>query len=171
MNYWIDGYNLILRQPDHRQWTLEQSRERLLRSLDSLKIPVQVFFDAQRFTGTQHAIPRSSSFVSCRFIKSETADDAIVAGLRQVQASEVTVVTDDRELRLRCRQLGANTVGVMRFMERLNRANVPASTRKKRSKPDRKPDSPSGGNRENLSSSEVDDWMDYFGLDEDWKPD
>lgn len=165
MEYWIDGYNLILRKRWTETLTLEQSRDKLLSAVTALDVPVRVFFDASKAGGHgggpgSHASP--STKVTPRFIRDGSADDAMVDALRGVPKGSVTLVTDDRELRGRARQLGANALGVSKFLERLEKRRSPISpprTRNGKTAPGEKPT--------HISKKQVQDWMDWFGFDED----
>ena len=99
------------------------------------------------------------------FVRDKSADDAIADALRSTPKGTVTVVTDDRELRGRARQLGANTCSVDRFLDKLKKTYAPQSKpsqRDGRTAPSEKPG--------HVSKRQVDDWMKYFGFDEDEDP-
>ena len=165
MEYWVDGYNLILRKHWNAKATLQQARDRLLSAVTALGGPVRVFFDASKpgAGGRQPGTP--STRVAATFVRDKSADDAIADALRSTPKGTVTVVTDDRELRGRARQLGANTCGVDRFLEKLEKAYAPQSKPTQRggdAAPSEKPG--------HISKRQVDDWMKYFGFDEDEDP-
>lgn len=167
METWLDGYNVILRQGWNKKASLEEARARLLTAVAALKQPVRVYFDAQKFPGRVTRSEASSPDVRAIFVREGSADDAIVEDLRG--ASGVTVITDDRELRNRARQLKANAVGVDKFIKRLQHAVAPLS------KPTRKPRGTRSEKEQDrsrsLSGKDVEDWLDFMGLDEDWQPD
>ena len=167
MEYWIDGYNLILRRGGPRPDELmEAARERLLRGATALAVPMRIYFDASGGGGPAVAA-RSQGAVRAIYVGDRSADDQMVSDLRaHGNPRDVTIVTDDRELRQRARQLKANTLGVARFGERLDRAVSPAS-HPAPGRPEKGEARPAGGN---LSKKQVDEWLDYFGIDEDWKP-
>ncbi len=71
------------------------------------------------------------------------------------------MVTDDRELKLRVKGLGATSLGVAKFAERLRVESAPKSAA---------PAKPAEKKDKRLSSSEVDDWMQFFGFDENEDP-
>jgi len=161
VEYWIDGYNLILRKRWNATMTLEQSREKLLAAVTGLGVPVRVFFDASRpGAGGQGGHSRSTR-VTPVFVRDRSADDAMADALRSAQKGVVTVVTDDRELRGRVRQLGANALGVTKFLERVEKKTGPRSqpgAHGRKVPPGEKPG--------HVSRKQVDDWMNWFGFDE-----
>ena len=95
------------------------------------------------------------------FVRQGTADEAMISALRNQPKGSVTLVTDDRELRGRAKQLGANTCGVGKFMERLDRRGQPKPS-KGRSTGSKK----SGEKPTRVSKKEVEDWINWFGFDE-----
>jgi hypothetical protein len=99
------------------------------------------------------------------FVTGGTADDAMAEALRGAPRNQVTLVTDDRELRGRARQLGANTCGVNRFLVKLDKKISPVTKPRGRDAPT----SPDGKPR-HVSAKDVDDWMNYFGFDKDEDP-
>ena len=165
MEYWVDGYNLILRKGWDREVSLDAARARLVRDAALLDLPVRVYFDASKgkvVAGAALGSPR----VKVVFTRSGTADDAIAAELRGAAKSGVVVVTDDRELRGRAKQLGAVSVGVDKFLKRLELAVSPVV----------RPPAPKskaktlGADPEvrdaRPSPREVDEWMKIFGFDD-----
>lgn len=162
MEYWVDGYNLILRRRWNAQATLEQARDRLLSAVAGLGVQVRVFFDASKPGAGGPVTGSPSTKVVSTFVRDGTADDAMAEALRAAPKGTVTVVTDDRELRGRARQLGANTCGVDRFLQKLERRHTPRSKQRHRGgkvAPGEKPG--------HVSKKQVDEWMKYFGFDED----
>ena len=72
------------------------------------------------------------------------------------------MITDDRELRQRARQVGANTLGVAKLMERLARPTSP------KPHPSSMKSAKGGSDRpRSISKSEVDEWMQAFGFSKD----
>ncbi len=169
MEYWIDGYNLILRNRwQEQEGSLERAREVLLRRLQSLKAEVTVYFDASKMPPPPGLVQAREGPVVTVFVREGTADDRMANDLRaRGRGKQVTVVTDDRELRLRVRQLKAKTLGVARFIERLEKSVSPASSPRRRAR--------SSSERtslpQHLSKKEVNEWLDFMGVDEDWTPD
>ena len=165
MEYWIDGYNVILRKRWNDRGTLEQAREKLLSAVIALGVPVRVYFDASKTPGG-HGSPHSrSSHVVPVFVRQGTADDAMADDLRNKPKSQITVVTDDRELRGRARQLGANTCGVNTFVAKLDKTISPVSKPRRHGRPTATGDKPG-----RVSKKDVDDWMRYFGFDDEEEP-
>jgi hypothetical protein len=98
----------------------------------------------------------------------ESADDRILRDLRLPRTVAVTVVTDDRELRGLAKQLKANTVGIARFVERLNKTGTPSKgPSKSRGGKQRTSSHDKDGRPTSVSAQEVDDWMRTFGFEED----
>jgi hypothetical protein len=89
----------------------------------------------------------------------------MITALRAAPRGTVTLVTDDRELRGRARQLGANTLGVDRFLEKLERAVSPVPP-----KPATKKGPAGDRGQHGLSKKQLDDWMNWFGFDPDEEP-
>lgn len=171
MEYWIDGYNLLLRRGLDREGSLEAARGRLLRSLVPLGVPCRAYFDARK--GAPSGDERDASpatTVRARFVRDRSADDAMIDDLRGVPRGSVVLVTDDRELRGRARQLGAATLGVARFVEKLDLAASPVRPKDgdRRSGAARGP--AEGGRDARLSKREVDEWMKLFGFDDPAAP-
>jgi len=164
MEYWVDGYNLILRLRWNVGESLEAARARLIRAMLALGGSCRVYFDAQRFKDIS---PRKDNRGGLRviFVRSGTADDAIANDLRGLRsAKKICVVTDDRELRNRSRQIGGQSLGVQKFAARLQNKVAPASNPKRRAQQDR-------ATPGHVSKKDIADWLDYFGVDEDWQPD
>lgn len=159
MEYWIDGYNLILRAGWERSMTLERAREHLVRRLVPLKVPVRIYFDARGRGAGGPELETPSTRIDVRFVSEGTADDRMIADLLRDGAKGVTLVTDDRELRGRAKQHGANTLGSEKMVHRLEkRGGGPGGE-----KPSRRKEATPGERK--LKSSEVDDWMQWFGYD------
>ena len=172
MEYWVDGYNLILRKAWESEGGLESARAKLLRLAVPLGCPVRIYFDARKGDGrTRDESP--STRVRPVYVPNRDADDAIAADLRNAPKGSVTVVTDDRELRGRAKQLGASTLGVEKFLEKLDHANAPVREPSPSSRTpaldDRIRSAPETRDVR-LSKREVDEWMKIFGLDDGAAP-
>lgn len=165
MEYWIDGYNLIHRMDWLRTCTLARARERLEAALVPLQTPMRVYFDARSGGDGPVGQPGSrSSKIALVFTAGESADDRILSDLQNAKPGTVTVVTDDRELRGRAKQQRANTLGVDKFVERMEKAARPPV------KPPEGRAKAASRNRDGrpasaLSRSEVDEWMRIFGFE------
>ncbi|HGY90981.1 MAG TPA: hypothetical protein ENK43_07400 [Planctomycetes bacterium] len=169
MEYWVDGYNLILRNRwQEKEGSLERAREVLLRRLQSLRAEITVYFDASKMPPPPGLVQARAGHIVTIFVREGSADDRMANDLRgRARGKQVTIVTDDRELRLRAKQLKAKTLGVARFLERLAKAVSPAEApRRKKRSANETTDRP-----QHLSKKEVDDWLDYMGVEEDWTPD
>ncbi len=167
MEYWLDGYNLIFRA-GWNDLGLEAARRRLLGHVASLPHPVRIYFDAAR--GAPPGLPsETQGRARAVFVARGTADDAMVADLRSAPKNAITLVTDDRELRGRAKQLGAVTVGIEKFLQRLQIViappESPAPIKSAPSNAKARSEKPEG-----VRKSEVDDWMKYFGFDQEEPP-
>ena len=168
MEYWVDAYNLILRQNWLKNHSLAQARQKLESVVLAVNNPVRLYYDARGGTSDNSISKGRSTRVSVRFVTDQTADDAMIADLKTKKKGKVTIVTDDRELRNRAKKLRANTVRVDSFLDHLKKvgkpsASGPAPTRTKGIDEDGRPT--------RISKSEVDEWMREFGfLDEDPNP-
>jgi predicted RNA-binding protein with PIN domain len=141
MPYFLDGNNLI----GHVRRTARPSREdraalisEVADRLRRTKARAVLFFDG--------ASDRGSSLGALRIHASDgaSADDQIVDEIRRARASiEITVVTADRDLARRARDLGAKAVAPAEFWNRVGAGRTSGGG---------KPDSP----------SDVEEWMRYF---------
>lgn len=122
---WVDGYNLIGHLKLLAAGSLENARSRVLGLLSGRK--VRVYFDARSGGNTERR-----GHVEIVFTRGGTADDRIVADLRGAGAAarDVRVITNDRELAGRCRQLGASCEGCASFLGALQPQTPAAPPRK-----------------------------------------
>jgi predicted RNA-binding protein with PIN domain len=122
MHYVIDGYNVahVLFGVEARSASPEEMRGALLRRLRryaSRKRRVTAVFDGRAGGGTGRSSERSGE-VEVRFAPS--ADEEIVEIVRRApDPGRVRVVTRDREVAGRARQLGADTTPVPVFLDDL----------------------------------------------------
>lgn len=140
MHYFIDGYNLLFRSVDVEKSPFQALRQSLVHTLDEhvsgLQIDVTVVFDSQ-FTPEESV---RSHFRHLEIIYSHaglTADDLIIRLLQRCQSPHLeTIVTSDKDLALKARNLGAKVVGVSEFMHWLSKRqlNLSRSKRPKQSK-------------------------------------
>jgi len=150
MPYWFDGNNLI-GQPARRSQKDPQTRTEFLALLSGLATSrggrFLVFFDGD--DPDRRMPPRG---IQVRYSAPLSADEAILRRLCETpNPSEVIVVSNDSELRSRCRNIGAGTATWEQFTERARprakwHENRP-QTREEKVK--------------------VEEWMDYFGYAED----
>lgn len=146
MPYWFDGNNLI-----GRSAAVSRERPRLRQAfLSTLSGYCRsgggrflVYFDGD---GLNHSVPPPG--ITVRYSAPLSADDAIVRRLREIRRpSEVIVVSNDLELRSRCRAAAAKVLSWKQFDSRMR-------SRKKRSATD----SP--------QAVDVEEWMEYFGIED-----
>ena len=95
MEYWIDGYNVILRKRWNANRTLEQAREHLLSAALALGVPVRVYFDASKAPGGIGPAHSRSSRVVPVFVTGGTADDAMAEALRGARGGRGVIAGAD----------------------------------------------------------------------------
>lgn len=147
MPYWFDGNNLIGQSVASAQAD-SRIRRAFLSSLSSYRrsrgAKFLVYFDGDDTDRAQ-----APSGIGIRYSAPLSADEAIIRRLREIQQpSEVIVVTNDRELMNRCRNAGAMTMNWRQFSARMKSRRAPSQTGNDLQKP-----------------VDIDDWMQYFGLD------
>ncbi len=114
----LDGYNVLRKIPQFAELSLEDGRKALVRLIQtnrpqgSDRNEVVVVFD-----GKEGVISLDFPVdVRVLFSKGETADDLIKRIVEEsASARDIILVTDDRELGLFCRSLGAELWSVSRF--------------------------------------------------------
>ena len=145
----IDGHNLIGRSPSLSLEDEERSREALLRRVAAAQAgrrePVAVVFDGDRPGAAKET--RFGGLTVVYAPAGRPADDEILRRLAASNPRAATVVTSDRDLGRRARQLGARVVSCEEFLERMAKPRGPRPPR------DGKPD---GG------ADEVDQWLELF---------
>lgn len=137
MRYFIDGYNLLFRFTSSDR-ELKALRNELINEIaekvELLSLDAVIIFD-----GTKHVDDLEKKHY--RFIEiiftahGETADEYIVSELeveRKIK-EKVTVVTSDRALAQKCKNLEANTITVEQFLSWLNQRTKQVQKKKKRS--------------------------------------
>lgn len=146
MPYWFDGNNLI-GQSAAAANADRRTRRAFLSELSSYRQAgggrFLVYFDGD--DPDRSAAPPG---VTVRFSAPVSSDEAIVRGLEANQKpAEITVVTNDRELILRCRERGSGTLTWSEFASKMkSRHSLPRTRTEKQEQID------------------VDDWIRYFGL-------
>lgn len=146
MPYWFDGNNLI------GQSAADANADRLTRRAFLSELSSYhrsgggqylVYFDGD--DPDRSAAPPG---IAVRFSAPFSSDDAIVRGLEASRKpAEITVVTNDRELTMRCRERGSGTQTWSGFVSKMNsRHSLPRRQTEKQEQVD------------------VDDWVRYFGL-------
>jgi predicted RNA-binding protein with PIN domain len=146
MPYWFDGNNLI-GQSAAAACKDSKTRRSFLSILSSYHKSgggrFTVYFDGDDPSRT--AAPPG---VSVRFSAPLSTDEVFVRRLRDIQhPAEVIVVTNDRELMRRCRDLGASALTWRQFTSKMQSRSAPSRTRN---------DSP--------DNVDVEDWLRYFGF-------
>ncbi|MCF7916494.1 MAG: NYN domain-containing protein [Candidatus Omnitrophica bacterium] len=121
LQFIIDGYNLVHKIPDIKNSSVPCHE--LLSFLHknkltgSLKNKVLVVFD-----GGKPPYQINNFHYKVLFSYQESADDLIIAKIKQFQnKKQIVVVTDDRELRYRAQSLEAQTCSVDDFMAKARR--------------------------------------------------
>ncbi len=132
LHYLIDGYNAIYKIPWLTKLALADARDALVHFIErerlqgSLKNKVTVIFDGQ--TGLFQ--DKKRSFVRVIFSENESADDCIKEILdRASHCSTMAVVTEDREIQIYARRLGAKVLTIRDFFGHSEQKGV--STKKK----------------------------------------
>lgn len=130
LHYILDGYNVINLAFPENSGKLKTSREKLLefirkqRPQGSLKNKITVVFD-----GKGDFLPENTqSLPEVIFTRNETADDKIkkiVEGAKNPK--ELVVVSNDRDITLFSRRLGAKIQSVEEFLASKRKARAKAS--------------------------------------------
>jgi predicted RNA-binding protein with PIN domain len=133
----LDGYNIIKQTSSLNRGTLENQRQSLLNWINrfspqgSSKNSVTVVFDGKdEFFGSHESYP-----IKVIFSKGQSADDLIknIVDGHPLKKSLV-VVSNDKDIKLYVRALGAGVLSVKEFMmevlpkERLKKSGKPSST-------------------------------------------
>ena len=147
----VDGHNLIGRVPGLSLSREEEGRETVLRRISAAKAssrePVLVVFDGRKAGG-----PSEQTFGGTRVVFSpsgRSADDEILRRLASGNPRASTVITSDKGLGRRARELGARVESCEVFWKRIEAK--PARSR------------PGGeGEKPVALPDEVDDWLTLF---------
>jgi predicted RNA-binding protein with PIN domain len=121
LHYILDGYNIIKQIPPLKLKSLKSSRDSLTRFIEryrpqgSQRNKITIVFD-----GHKDVVSYESHYpVDVFFTKGETADDRIRKMVQHSKnAKGIVVVTDDRELGLLVRSMGARVISVEDFLGR-----------------------------------------------------
>jgi predicted RNA-binding protein with PIN domain len=145
--YWFDGNNLI-GQSAAAARDNPKLRQAFLSTLSSYRRSgggrFLVYFD-----GDDPGRSATPPGVAVRYSAPASTDETIIRRLREIQRpAEVIVVTNDRELMVRCRDEGAAVMAWRQFTSKMQ-ARPPSSRAR----------------REAQEPVDVDDWMRYFGFD------
>ncbi len=145
MEYWIDGYNFLKRSDFESKADLATRRRKLAEAVAALGVPARIVYDARDGGRTD---PGSGRFPGIRIEFARKADDAIVLALHDVRRPDgITVVSDDREVAGKARNLGARTASTRAFADQLRRSAG----------------DPAGGKPESPSAGEVEEYLRIFG--------
>lgn len=120
LHYLIDGYNLIKRNPQLAAKRLEDGRQALIKYIErnqlqgSRRNAVTVVFDGKP---GMYGLP-AMSYIRVVFTEYETADDLIKFQVQEAKnRKSLVVVTDDRQLLLYVRSLGAGVLSGGEFLK------------------------------------------------------
>jgi predicted RNA-binding protein with PIN domain len=147
MPYWFDGNNLIGQSAATAKEDTS-TRRAFLSALGSYRRAgggrFLVYFDGD--DPDRLALPPG---IAVRYSAPVSTDEAIVSRLREIQnPSEIIVVTNDRGLMARCRNGGASVMDWRQFTSKMESRQNTSRTR-----------------NDQQERVDVDDWMQYFGLD------
>jgi predicted RNA-binding protein with PIN domain len=147
MPYWFDGNNLIGQSASAARAD-SKTRRAFLSTLSTYQRSgggkFLVYFDGDDACGGI-----APPGVSIRYSAPVSTDEAILRRLKEIQhPSEIIVITNDRALRLQCRNSGASALTWEEFCSKMQSRSPRKSTKHNQEKP-----------------VDVDDWIRYFGLD------
>src|ERR1700722_8106526 len=127
MHYYIDGYNLLFRAAGGASTSrdFKSQRESMVHSLNvkiaSLKLDVTIVFDSQYFEG-EGSRSHYKHLEICFTPLGMTADEYILEQLKFCRSPQhEIVVTSDRDLAYKARNLSASTESVDEFLGWLNK--------------------------------------------------
>lgn len=139
MHYLIDAYNLLFRSLK-KSGNLESNRQKMIEELNQAAIDSNLTLTLV-FDGAETHLPYSSRghFDAIELVytpKTTTADEYISEEVIHSRSpAQITVVTNDRELAIRCRSHRAQTLTIDAFIAFI--AKKKAKMRKKARAPDR----------------------------------
>jgi predicted RNA-binding protein with PIN domain len=138
MRYLVDAYNLLFRTLK-KQRSLEKSRQQMIEELNGaisyLNLQVTLVFDGAE-EHLSHSSRRHYDAIELVYTsKGKTADEYISEEVIHARsASQITVVTNDRELSMRCRSHRAKILTIDEFIGFILKKK---SRKKRTSKPKR----------------------------------
>lgn len=134
----IDGYNLIKRNPQFAAKRLEEGRQALISFIERNRLQgsdrnsVTVIFDGQP---GMYGLPVYSQ-VRVVFTEYESADDLIKSMVQEAKSPKsMVVVTDDKQLYLYVRALGASVLSGGEFLRKYTSAKTPPRPDIKKTEP------------------------------------
>jgi predicted RNA-binding protein with PIN domain len=119
MKYYVDGYNLLFRLLSKKN-SLEVSRTQVIASINEmalhLKLNIILVFDATQQKERLGVARGHFDALEVVYTEYKNADDFILGEVENARSpSQITVVSSDRELCGRVRQLGAKTQSIGDF--------------------------------------------------------
>lgn len=174
--YVIDGYNVVFYRsrvmkgaPPHR---LRKARESFLELLVKFRETsgdeVTVVFDGTAEpAGVLQDRSEHGKVVVIYSPRERTADQTITSIVEKRGArTPLTVVTNDRELGALARTRNAEVISAAEFLDRAaDETGAPGGGRNQTAPA--RPDPHLRAKRDGISASEVDQWLEVFGMDED----
>lgn len=157
----VDGYNILFNQSwNPRGLTLEDRRVHLLKELSKYRTRskirrVIVVFDGRAGVGPYNQTMITMGLEIIYAVCAGKADQKIISLCRELQG--VKVITSDRKLARKAKSFKAIILSTELFIKDLRQIN-------KKSKEAFLDDD---DHNEVLCESELDDWLDLFGLDEE----
>lgn len=120
MHYFIDGYNFLFRI-SQKKTSLEKQRDLTLHALneeiEKLRLNVTIVFDSSEKLRDAASRGHLDALEVIYTTKQQTADDYIYKAIEDaLQPQTETVVTSDRELAGKCKQLGAKILSIEQFI-------------------------------------------------------
>ncbi|MFC1699724.1 NYN domain-containing protein [Candidatus Omnitrophota bacterium] len=131
MKYIIDGYNLIHQVPELKGKRLRSQREWLIRRLESAQAQNKQFKELTVvFDGPSQVVaPQIHSPVRVIFSRGADADKKIKQMIESSTfARDITVVSDDREVRFYISSVGAKKSSVREFLNKVNQPSKQKSS-------------------------------------------
>jgi len=124
MHYWIDGYNLLFSLPKtalHKQ-SLEARRNALISKINTqaelLALTITLVFDGSSDSPEHLSHHKSLELLYTR----QSADEAILERIRiSTHPKEICVVTSDKGLSSKAKELGAHTLSLQNFSALLSK--------------------------------------------------
>lgn len=120
MHYYIDGYNFLFRV-SKKKLPLEQKRDLILitlnEELEKLRLNTTIVFDSSDKLRDHSSRGHLDALEIVYTTKNESADDYIFKAIEHASHPQnETVVTSDRELAGKCKQLRAKILSIDQFL-------------------------------------------------------
>ncbi|MEI7998449.1 MAG: NYN domain-containing protein [Candidatus Omnitrophota bacterium] len=132
LHFLLDGYNIIKQTSSLSQGTLESQRQALLNWINitspqgSIQNDVTIVFDGKHDVFGSHC----ASSVRVIFTRGESADDLIKRIIEDSPTKRTwVVVSDDKDIKLYVRALGANVLTVKEFTVSLSKSKKLTSSK------------------------------------------